>query len=322
MRIHLRTRGKSRDLDYRWVGESPPEEWWVIFGRACKFEDRSLIVKRFGSSTRVFISGIGSKRKDKHETPIRYSIHLVLEEARESLAMLPIIADWLAEVKAGNGNCLGEAIDSALPEAFIEDVLEKKKAIEHESLERVFALLGRENRDIKIRDSKFDSWVADIRGKSGVPKFLGAIKGILSGKPGMAIYANLIETVSEADGIKVGAGENLAVLCKFEPFEEKTKEIKKKTISRSSRPEGKRNLGNPNSEMVPFSLPKIVLVLLAILLGIGAIIITQSPPASPPPPIIPKTQFPSGLATTTPLASTPGQLIPQSGNQPRSLDPH
>lgn len=93
--LFVMTRGSS--VDYAFIGAGPPESWWMRWGEWTRFEDPTVIVE----AGRFFVSGIRSKsRKDRVETPIRYSIAGQLrtpEESERAIKLLEAVIPSLAD---------------------------------------------------------------------------------------------------------------------------------------------------------------------------------------------------------------------------------
>ncbi|QCE32788.1 hypothetical protein FAI41_03860 [Acetobacteraceae bacterium] len=77
MELWLQTRGLTSD--YAFLGEAPPERWWTktAYQSATSFELPTLILERYSvGKWRCFVSAIPSRRRDRVNTRIRYSLVL------------------------------------------------------------------------------------------------------------------------------------------------------------------------------------------------------------------------------------------------------
>lgn len=89
MKIWLQTRGITRD--YAFLGKIPPERWWAStpYKDATSFELPSLIFEWYEPDKwHCFISGIPSTRRDRVNTPIRYSLALDGSDTENDIKML------------------------------------------------------------------------------------------------------------------------------------------------------------------------------------------------------------------------------------------
>src|ERR1700680_3634967 len=76
MRIYLRTRGRARDRDYRFLGEAPGDFWWRTYGNVTDVERPTILVESDGGAWRIYIAGIGSTRLDSTDSAIQYNLAL------------------------------------------------------------------------------------------------------------------------------------------------------------------------------------------------------------------------------------------------------
>lgn len=97
MEIWLQTRGITRD--YAFLGTIPPERWWAStpYKDATSFELPSLIFEWYEPDKwHCFISGIPSARRDRVNTPIRYS--LALDGSSDTENDIPTLRKLLTHV--------------------------------------------------------------------------------------------------------------------------------------------------------------------------------------------------------------------------------
>ena len=93
MKAYIQTRGSTRD--YTFLGDEP-KKWWrqPIYERGTSFEKPTLIVEKRASTWRCYVSGIPSNRRDRVNTPIRYT--LVLEGENPAPADIEKLG-WLVD---------------------------------------------------------------------------------------------------------------------------------------------------------------------------------------------------------------------------------
>ncbi len=265
MQIYLRTRGKSRDLDYKWLDKSPPEEWWQPYSRICKFDDRSILVAASEKSFRIFLSGIPSCRKDQHNTAIRFTLSIEAATQEEFRKILPIITVWLSEIKSGTESAIGDFLDRAFPGEIIDSILSEASALESGKIKSaVLDFAGQCSSDIVSKKPKCVSWVGDIRSKNGCSYFLGSINDFATGKTGLALYGNFIESLQDAEAIPSQNYDCLAVLAQLDHPNENITELKKKAAPQTIRTQQERH--------PPLGLHKLLPAIILILIAVTALI--------------------------------------------------
>jgi len=304
MQIYLRTRGKSRDLDYKWLDKSPPEEWWQPYSRICKFDDRSILVAASEKSFRIFLSGIPSSRKDQHNTAIRFTLSIEAATQEEFREIFPIITVWLSEIKTGAESTVGDFLDRSFPGESIDSILSGASTIENGRIKSaVLHFAGKCSSDIVFKKPKFLSWVGDIRSKNSCSYFLGSINDFATGKTGLALYGNFVENIQDAEAIPSQNYDCLAVLAQLDPPVENIAELKKKAAPQTipTHPERRPPLG------LHKLLPAIILFLIAITALIFIVIL-----------IMATTQ---GQQNTTLLQKIPPKGIVPPGSATNLLNP-
>jgi len=262
MQIYLRTRGKSRDLDYKWLDKSPHEEWWQPYSRICKFDDRSILVAVSEKSFRIFLSGIPSSRKDQHNTAIRFTLSIEAATQEEFREILPIISVWVSEIKSGAESIIGDFLDRSFPGEIIDSILSGAADLESGKIKSaVLEFAGQCPSNVAYKKPKYFSWVGDIRSKNGCSYFLGSINDFTTTKTGLALYGNFIENLQDAEAIPSQNYDCLAVLAQLDHPIENIAELKKKAAPQTiptQHPERRPPLG------LHKLLPAIILFLIAI----------------------------------------------------------
>lgn len=113
--LAVQVRTRSKVLDYRFVGTTPPpDRWWDKNYRGWTDFSRPTILVEPG---RFFVSGIGSARTDSKGARIHYALHARVEPEGRALAAQMLA--WLCEVRQRTGSldevgaCLDKLGDDA-----------------------------------------------------------------------------------------------------------------------------------------------------------------------------------------------------------------
>ena len=122
VQLYLSTRGSS--LDYRFLGRAPDTRWWAEgpYSQLTRFEKPTLLIESPG---RAYYSGIPSSRRDRVQTPIRYTLVVEgLQEKDSKQTWWNLTRMWLQEREN-----LGATLDALVSER-IEDWLTRSVARE------------------------------------------------------------------------------------------------------------------------------------------------------------------------------------------------
>jgi hypothetical protein len=124
--IYLRTRGRPRELDYRFLGEAPDEFWWRSYSQVTDIERPTVLVRSNGTSWQAYVAGIRSRRLDASENGIAFNLALAGEcgpEDDNALA-LGIISRSVASLAEQHGLFIpGDPLDGQLPEDEVHRML-------------------------------------------------------------------------------------------------------------------------------------------------------------------------------------------------------
>lgn len=215
MPVFLQTRGRSRD--YTFLGKAPDERWWSAYRNQTAFEDPTILVHSDGRRWRVCLSGIGSNRRDRVGTTIRYT--LVLEgdytDEVECARAQKAVGSWLADIVDKQPvNSMQAVLDEKFPEDFVESALSGGSreagadvgAIVKDALNR---LPARQTPSPADREAR--SWIGGIASKRAREAFMYRVHSLLGGAVGRALLLNLISTKEEADAV-VEQGGPAAIL--------------------------------------------------------------------------------------------------------------
>ncbi len=201
MQIYVQTR--SKNTDYRFLGESPPSTWWLEFREATSFEHPTLIIKRDQSGLKCYLSGITSSRIDRVGTTIRYT--LVMEgdcsvQGGNEYG-LHLISTWLEDVSANRTDPsihrkLGEALDRIFDEPTVERLIASSPLANE-----VNDLLPKLdcNHLIKLQGTdQSGSWYGSMSSEEALNAFMQRINKLMHGSEfGFAAWLNLIGTEAQ-----------------------------------------------------------------------------------------------------------------------------
>jgi hypothetical protein len=118
------TRGYPRGLDYRFLGDAPPEPWWTPLRdrELVNLERAELIAHGTGAGLGLLISGIPSARRDVIGTPIRYT--LVVDELGAAEIDAKLVRRLvLAGLRDADRQALGRALDAVFDQAKVDEML-------------------------------------------------------------------------------------------------------------------------------------------------------------------------------------------------------
>jgi hypothetical protein len=130
MPIHVRTRGRSRELDYQFIGLPPGAGWWRSYSSVSSLESPTILLECDGKSWRSYTAGIASRRLDSVGRAIQ--VDLVVTGncgpvgAADQETVLTIIAtsiDALADDPSGTGRIPGDRLDAQLDERAVDEMV-------------------------------------------------------------------------------------------------------------------------------------------------------------------------------------------------------
>lgn len=205
MQAFFQTRG--RHTDYRFLGEEPADRWWTHYGRATSFEERTAIVEAYAGRWQLYLSAIPSARRDRVNTPIRWTI--VVEGACDgpSAAALDLLRSWFDAPER-----LGALLDEVAPEARVEALLERAGAAAALSiaLDALVGAVGDAQRHEEADDGS--SWAGGVHAPRCCEAFVTRATSLLRGRlEGTAAVLNLLGEPDEV-GPDLMRGGTLAVL--------------------------------------------------------------------------------------------------------------
>lgn len=196
MKAFIQTRG--RNVDYAFLGDAPKDRWWSQYRDQTSFEDPTIIVLSSDNRWHVFLSGIGSNRKDRVGTSIRYSI--VLEGicgVQQATIVVNAIRLCIESAAANRAlGCIQEALDAEFPEAMVESVfLDKNLQSACKVNEKLIQVLnGLPTMSVDdLQYSEIGSWLGRVDQPKHRANFIGQIKALLGGQNGRALFLNLLK---------------------------------------------------------------------------------------------------------------------------------
>jgi len=211
MKTFIQTRGIN--IDYQFLGASPPSAWWLDFRDATSFEQPTLIIKGDKRAWRCYLSGITSSRTDRVGTTIRYSLVLegICANTADNAAVLNVISAWLEDAPLSgtaktHQRTLGEALDRVLEESYVEDML---RAVGQDSMDDVLSkLVLKPAAELQVKPWD-GSWVGSMSSKPAQKAFMQRIADILAGtQDGFAAWLNLLGNTDEVTALaQIHAGE-------------------------------------------------------------------------------------------------------------------
>lgn len=214
--LYVMTAGRADD-DYRFLGRAPESAFWKKYASLTSFEHPTIAITSDGKGLLAYLSGTRSARRDRTHTPLRYT--LVLESpCRAEEALSPLLATILAFFKAsGQGlNALGEALDAALPEAFLEQALSATRGPDEQAASEVASRVSEKavsaiarlplpadpirpdpgsspDLDPEMFKSNDRFWWGGAASIDAQARFLGHAARLWSGEKGLALLLNLAD---------------------------------------------------------------------------------------------------------------------------------
>jgi hypothetical protein len=196
VKAFIQTRG--RNVDYAFLGDAPKDRWWSQYRDLTSFEDPTIIVQSSNNKWHVFLSGIGSNRKDRVGTSIRYSIVLEGSCGVQQAAIVVNVIGLCIESAAAN-RALGhiqEALDAGFPEALVESVFLDKNPQSACKVDKMLiqVLNGLPTMSVdNLQYSEIDSWLGRVDQPKHRSNFIGQVKALLGGQNGRALFLNLLK---------------------------------------------------------------------------------------------------------------------------------
>ena len=294
MTAHLMTRGTARKLDYRFIGDSPPQRWWSPLDDVVSLNRPTVVVHGGPHRSGALVSGIPSARRDVIGTPIRFT--LVVEDAGPALVARLVNAGLDAQARAE----LGAELDAVFSSELVDGALRGEAGEVAElatHLERVLTTDEQEDEQFTFDDAfnpRGKAWVGSVDAADAVAEFRHWTKHLGRGTPGWAFTTSGLSSVDGARKAVATLGEPAAVLLDDGGPREIVRFDVERTVDEGVGP-GKAQAG-PGAGRTPMPPGRKVLIgaLALIVVAVATIMLIASGPAPAPPP----------QATPTPAAPT------------------
>jgi hypothetical protein len=216
MKVFIQTRGRT--TDYRFLGETPKERWWLDYSNVTSFEKPTLLVTS-ENQRRAYFSGISSERKDRVGTTIRYT--LVLEDVKDEAEITrakTLVAAWLEDAASPEKrHKVQDALDTEFSEKDVERLLgdHKDGAAEEtgQKLREAIDSIGGPGAPLPDLKDPQPAWCGNLQKEGCREAFLHRVNELLKGQEGAALMVNLAgEAEARAILDKLPTSARLAVL--------------------------------------------------------------------------------------------------------------
>ncbi|NMG21621.1 hypothetical protein [Brasilonema bromeliae] len=197
--IFIETRGKS--IDYRFLVKSPSESWWRTYSQWTAFENPTLIIENTSGATQIYLSAIPSKRKDRTQTTIRYTLVIELDRSDSNDDLfLKLISKWLEEVKTAPKNLpkkseIGDLLDRCFPENMVEELLIKRQNEENpeEMIENLKSGISnfQFSKPKEENTLRYKMWWGGINNQKSNNSWISLVSKLLKEGYGKALLLNL-----------------------------------------------------------------------------------------------------------------------------------
>jgi hypothetical protein len=216
MEFYVMTRGVYDD--YAFIGNRPAEEWWNKFSTWTVFEEFTIIVSQTPKGHfRLYVSGIPSQRKDKHNTQIRYALALEKElpfnekEIESFLGLLILLEEDFPEFPKTRicSSKIGEKLDALFTETYVNNgFLNQFDSNDVEGkIEQFFLGLSSDTSNEELRNfGQVDSgWqIACYEDRKEIRRWVSFAfcVGKLTGNSALAAFMNLSDHLEDREKIK------------------------------------------------------------------------------------------------------------------------
>lgn len=207
--VHVRTRSKV--LDYRFIGTTPPpERWWEEnYGRWTDFSRPTILVE----PGRFFVSGIGSRhRTDSKGARVHYALHVQVEP--EGRALAAQVLAWLCDVRQRTGSLdeVGERLDE-LGDGAWSTAVQAEQGAAGEMVAAVMNVLQNSPRrpEADVALQRFPLEAGHPHAFASLASAAVAVLGLEPGRPERAVYLNLASSSELTALLKHGRS---AVVCR------------------------------------------------------------------------------------------------------------
>jgi hypothetical protein len=281
--IYLRTRGRPRELDYRFLGQAPEDFWWRSYLQVTDIERPTVLVRSNGATWQAYIAGIRSSRADATDNAIAFNLALTGDcgPADEGALALAIITRSVTDLAAHNGLFIaGDPLDERLLPDEVDHMLAtpgKETAVA--AADAVRAAYGPDAAGEPPTPAEGD-WIGGLANPKAREAFAALAARLLDGsRTGQAVALNLVAAEGDLDELPAADGDlgvlsvlpgprlgmGVKPLGKKEepPSEDSAAEAGKTSWLRLSRPRHSRT-GSPNH---PVGSRKTVLIVAGVVVG-------------------------------------------------------
>lgn len=212
MEISVRTKGRSRELDYRFLGaEAPADFWWRQYQPVTDIERPTILLRSDGTSWQAYIAGIRSSRMDVTDNSIQFNLALDGDcgtGADHRLALNAVVRS-AADLAADGGRFIpGGPLDARLPEATVDDLLltpTKESAVAAADAVRAAydgeAPAGPLPADQGQHPGGEGDWIGGLLDDQALAAFAALADRLLGGEPGRVVALNLVESDTDLAGL-------------------------------------------------------------------------------------------------------------------------
>ncbi|MBX6167214.1 MAG: hypothetical protein IRY84_06205 [Thermobispora bispora] len=223
LRVHLRTRGYPRELDYDFIGVSPDRFWWRYYQKNewTDVEKAVILAESDDDGWRIYLQGLESRRRDYDNTVIMFGVVLSAPrneplDSRERAFVLGLVARWLADIAEPTEYAVGaQRLDELLSAEEADRLCAERGTEAAERAEEIVRVAFAEfATDVPASpDMKYVSWIGDISDPRARAAFLARIAAFVDGTRGRALVLTHVENEHDVTGLLAQRTGGVAVLA-------------------------------------------------------------------------------------------------------------
>jgi hypothetical protein len=227
MPIYVRTRGRSRDLDYQFLGPPPSEGWWHSYSSVSSLESPTILLECDGKSWRSYTAGIASRRQDSLGRGIQVDLVVTGQcgpvGAADQETVLTIIAtsiDALADPLPGTGLIPGDRLDAQLDERAVEEMV---RYPDEDAAARADAAVRAAYRGVSpgshpLSPNVVHRWLGGLGHSGSRDQFVELARRLLDGRSGRALMLNFVADYGDITRIPPAEGDLGVLVCQPGPL--------------------------------------------------------------------------------------------------------
>jgi hypothetical protein len=227
MPIYVRTRGRSRQLDYQFLGPPPGEGWWLSYSSVSSLEAPTILLECDGKSWRSYTAGIASRRQDTLSRPIQVDLVLTGKcgpaDAADQETVLTIIAtsiDALANPASGTGLIPGDRLDARLDERTVEEMVSSP---DENAAARAGAAVRAAYRGVRPGPHAPSAhtvhrWLGGLGHSGSRDQFVELATRLLNGRNGRALMLNFVADYEDIARVPAAEGDLGVLVCRPGPL--------------------------------------------------------------------------------------------------------